>query len=111
MVVSFKVSKIGIRFNPKPKTNPMPPPLQPSQDDQTQVRDYRRYSTVSKVCLKMSLENIVKDIIPSLSDKSWTYGDIMEVESKIVKALHPNLHLNSTPKLNRLCQNPLATKV
>jgi len=32
--------------------------------------------TVSKVSLKMSLENIVKDI-PSLIDKSWTYGDIM----------------------------------
>ena len=55
-----------------------------------QVRDYRRCSskkragivsvesspTVNKVCLKMSLENIVKDI-PSFTDKSWTYGDIM----------------------------------
>lgn len=55
-----------------------------------QVRDYRRCSygkgagvvsvesspTVNKVCLKMSLENIVKDI-PSITDKSWTYGDLM----------------------------------
>jgi len=54
-----------------------------------QVHDYRRCSsekgssvsaesspTVSKVCLKMSLENIVKDI-PSITDKSWTYGDLM----------------------------------
>lgn len=32
--------------------------------------------TVSKVFLKISLENIVKDI-PSLTEKSWIYGDIM----------------------------------
>ncbi|AES69799.1 transferase family protein [Medicago truncatula] len=49
--------------------------------------DYRRCSgagivstesspTVSKVFLKISLENIVKDI-PSLTEKSWIYGDIM----------------------------------
>jgi len=42
-----------------------------------QVRDYRRCSpAVSKASLKMSLENIVKDI-PSVTDKSWKYGDIM----------------------------------
>lgn len=54
-----------------------------------QVRDYRRCSsekgsgvastdgspTVSKVRLRMSLENVVKDI--PFSDKSWTYGDLM----------------------------------
>ncbi|RHN53535.1 hypothetical protein MtrunA17_Chr5g0396871 [Medicago truncatula] len=89
-----------------------------------EVRDYRRCSskkragivsvesspTVNKVCLKMSLENIVKDI-PSFTDKSWTYGDIMEVESNIVKALQPNLHLDPTPKLDRLCENRLPTKL
>lgn len=89
-----------------------------------EVRDYRRCSsekgagivsvesspTVNKVCLKMSLENIVKDI-PSITDKSWTYGDLMEVESKILKALQPNLHLDPTPKLDRLCQSPLPTKL
>lgn len=31
---------------------------------------------VNKVCLKMSLENVVKDI-PLISDNSWTYGDLM----------------------------------
>jgi hypothetical protein len=55
-----------------------------------QVRDYRRCSsekgagavsvetspTVNKICLRMSLENIVKDI-PSITNKSWTYGDLM----------------------------------
>ncbi|KAG4379569.1 hypothetical protein GLYMA_16G010400v4 [Glycine max] len=86
------------------------------------VHDYRRCSsdkgssvsaessTVSKVCLKMSLENIVKDI-PSITDKSWTYGDLMEVESKILKALQPKLHLDPTPKLDRLCESPLPTKL
>lgn len=55
-----------------------------------QVRDYRNFSSeegsaalpvdgspiVSKICLRMSLENIVKDI-PMISDNSWTYGDLM----------------------------------
>lgn len=55
-----------------------------------QVQDYRKTlldqgSTVSsvdappiinRVCLRMSLENVVKDI-PSISDNSWTYGDLM----------------------------------
>ncbi|TKY64235.1 mediator of RNA polymerase II transcription subunit [Spatholobus suberectus] len=89
-----------------------------------EVRDYRRCSsekggsvvsaesspTVNKVCLKMSLENIVKDI-PSITDKSWTYGDLMEVESKILKTLQPKLHLDPTPKLDRLCESPLPTKL
>ncbi|KEH21410.1 DNA-binding protein, putative [Medicago truncatula] len=75
-----------------------------------EVRDYRRCSpAVSKSSLKMSLENIVKDI-PSHTDKSWKYGDVMEVESKIVKELHPNLHLDPTPKLDQLCQSPLQKK-
>lgn len=30
----------------------------------------------TKIRLKMSLENVVKDI-PSISDSSWTYGDLM----------------------------------
>ncbi|QCE02363.1 Transcription factor Spt20 [Vigna unguiculata] len=88
-----------------------------------EVHDYRRCSfdkgssvsaesspTVSKVCLKMSLENIVKDI-PSITDKSWTYGDLMEVESKILKSLQPKLHLDPTPKLDRLCESPLPAKL
>ncbi|XP_019443543.1 PREDICTED: uncharacterized protein LOC109356679 isoform X2 [Lupinus angustifolius] len=89
-----------------------------------EVRDYRRCSsergadvvsngsspTINKVCLKMSLENVVKEI-PSITDKSWTYGDLMEVESKIVKALQPKLHLDPTPKLDRLSESPAPTKL
>jgi len=54
------------------------------------VRDYRKCASkqgssvpfmdglpiVNKVCLRMSLENVVKDI-PLISDNSWTYGDLM----------------------------------
>ncbi|MCI02120.1 protein FAM48A, partial [Trifolium medium] len=35
----------------------------------------------------------------------------MEVESKILKALQPNLLLDPTPKLDRLCESPLPTKL
>lgn len=55
-----------------------------------QVRDYRKCAVdqgsgdpstngspvVNKVRLKMSLENVIKDI-PLISDNSWTYGDLM----------------------------------
>lgn len=55
-----------------------------------QVRDYRKCASepgsgspvtdgcpiVRKICLRMSLENVVKDI-PLISDSSWTYGDLM----------------------------------
>ncbi|KAI9119818.1 hypothetical protein K1719_009207 [Acacia pycnantha] len=89
-----------------------------------EVRDYRRCSsdkgsgiastdvspTVSKVRLRISLENVVKDI-PLISDKSWTYGDFMEFESKILKALQPQLHLDPTPRLDRLCDSPVPTKL
>ncbi|KAF7843627.1 protein PHYTOCHROME-DEPENDENT LATE-FLOWERING isoform X1 [Senna tora] len=87
-----------------------------------EVRDYRRCSsekgsggavgspTVSKVRLRMSLENVVKDI-PLISNDSWTYGDLMEVESRILKALQPQLHLDPTPKLDRLCDSAVPTKL
>ncbi|KAK4269052.1 hypothetical protein QN277_022257 [Acacia crassicarpa] len=89
-----------------------------------EVRDYRRCPsdkgsgiastdvspTVSKVRLRISLENVVKDI-PLISDKSWTYGDFMEFESKILKALQPQLHLDPTPRLDRICDSPVPTKL
>lgn len=31
---------------------------------------------ISRLCLKLSLENVVKDI-PLISDHAWTYGDLM----------------------------------
>ncbi|KAK0598768.1 hypothetical protein LWI29_037829 [Acer saccharum] len=82
-----------------------------------EVRDYRNCGseqqpspTVNKVRLKMSLENVVKDI-PLISDNSWTYGDLMEVESRILKALQPTLCLDPTPKLDRLSTNPVPIKL
>ncbi|XP_068335447.1 protein PHYTOCHROME-DEPENDENT LATE-FLOWERING-like [Pyrus communis] len=89
-----------------------------------EIRDYRKCAfeqgpgspstngsvIANKVCLKMSLENVVKDI-PLISDNSWAYGDLMEVESQILKALQPQLHLDPTPKLDRLCKNPVPTKL
>lgn len=55
-----------------------------------QVHDYRKCTseqgpagsaldsspTVNKVLLRMSLENIVKDM-PLISDDTWTYSDLM----------------------------------
>lgn len=37
--------------------------------------------------------------------------NLQEVESRILKALQPKLHLDPTPKLDRLCKNPVPTKV
>ncbi|XP_062110007.1 protein PHYTOCHROME-DEPENDENT LATE-FLOWERING-like [Humulus lupulus] len=51
---------------------------------------------VYRVILQMCMENVVKDIM-SISDDSWTYNDLLEVESRIVKALQPNLCLNPQP--------------
>ncbi|WOL02656.1 hypothetical protein Cni_G11375 [Canna indica] len=89
-----------------------------------EVRDYRKCITeqgnaispssvvpiVHKVQLRMSLENVVKDI-PLIADDSWTYSDLMEVEARIVKALQPRLCLDPTPKLERLCKDPIVTKL
>lgn len=88
-----------------------------------EVRDYRNCISepgidvpstnspvVTKVRLRMSLENVVKDI-PLISNDAWTYGDLMEVESRILKALQPQLCLDPTPKLDRLCENPVSSKL
>ncbi|KAJ7951479.1 Transcription factor SPT20-like [Quillaja saponaria] len=88
-----------------------------------EVRDYRRCPSekgtavpsdgspiVNRISLRMSLENVVKDI-PLISDNSWTYGDLMEVESRILKALQPQLYLDPNPKLDRLCDSPVPTKL
>ncbi|KAL6585219.1 hypothetical protein OROMI_004508 [Orobanche minor] len=65
---------------------------------------------INRVRLSMSLENIVKDI-PAISDNSWTYGDLMEVESRILKALQPQLSLDPTPQLVRPSDNAAPTKL
>ncbi|KAL6568319.1 hypothetical protein OROHE_004003 [Orobanche hederae] len=65
---------------------------------------------INRVRLSMSLENIVNDI-PAISDNNWTYGDLMEVESRILKALQPQLSLDPTPQLVRLSDNAAPTKL
>ncbi|VFR00140.1 unnamed protein product [Cuscuta campestris] len=89
-----------------------------------EVRDYRKcmseagqgsdpvnlYPLITKVCLKMSLENVVKDI-PLISNGAWTYGDMMEVESRILKAIQPELCLNPIPKLDKLCNSSVSSKL
>ncbi|KAK4754054.1 hypothetical protein SAY87_002158 [Trapa incisa] len=89
-----------------------------------EVRDYRKAApqqgpntptivsspVVTKVKLKISLENVVRDI-PLISDSSWTYGDLMEVESRILKVLQPKLCLDPTPKLDKLCNEPIPPKL
>ncbi|KAL1214448.1 Protein PHYTOCHROME-DEPENDENT LATE-FLOWERING [Cardamine amara subsp. amara] len=81
-----------------------------------EVHDHRKHTpdqvspVINKLRLKMSLENVVKDI-PSMSDNSWTYGDLMEVESRIVKALQPELCLDPVPRLDRLSKSPVSAKL
>lgn len=88
-----------------------------------EVRDYRKCQSeqgtissidavpvVNKIRLRMSLENVVRDI-PLIADESWTYSDLMEVESRILKALQPKLDLAPVPKLDRLCADPTVIKL
>ncbi|KAK8967325.1 hypothetical protein KSP40_PGU008968 [Platanthera guangdongensis] len=89
----------------------------------SEVRDYRKCQLeqgtissidavpiVNRIRLRMSLENVVKDI-PLIADESWTYSDLMEVESRILKALQPKLDLAPVPKLDRLCTDPTVIKL
>ncbi|KAG1334838.1 protein PHYTOCHROME-DEPENDENT LATE-FLOWERING [Cocos nucifera] len=83
----------------------------------TEVRDYRscmskfrngdssgdEFPRIQKVCLRMGMENVVKDV-PLISDDSWTYNDLLQAESQIVKALQPMLYLGPDPLLDRLCR-------
>ncbi|KAJ4709841.1 Spt20 transcription factor [Melia azedarach] len=88
-----------------------------------EIRDYRHCSyekagitcvvnspVVHKVLLQMCMENVVKDIL-SVSDDSWTYKDLLEVESCLLKALQPELHLNPEPLLDKFCGAPMAKKL
>ncbi|KZV27543.1 hypothetical protein F511_04594 [Dorcoceras hygrometricum] len=90
-----------------------------------EVRDYRNsYSDsehgkmasgdgipiINRVFLRMSLENVVKDI-PAISKSGWTYGDLMEVESRILRALQPQLYLDPTPQLDRLSDKLVTAKL
>ncbi|KAK1436924.1 hypothetical protein QVD17_02708 [Tagetes erecta] len=89
-----------------------------------EVRDYRRKSCVSavdnsltaavpsviRVSLKMSLDNVAKDI-PRIAENTWDYGDLLEAESRILYALQPKLCLDPTPNLDRLCKEPTSVKL
>ncbi|KAI7733316.1 hypothetical protein M8C21_000231, partial [Ambrosia artemisiifolia] len=58
----------------------------------------------------MSLENVVKDM-PLISNSSWTYGDLMEAEARILIALNPTLDLDPLPNVDRLCKPPTSTNL
>ncbi|KAJ0865434.1 putative transcription factor Spt20 [Helianthus annuus] len=64
----------------------------------------------SKIRLKMSLENVVKDM-HLISNSSWTYGDLMEAEARILMALNPKLDLDPFPNVDRLCKPPTSTNL
>ncbi|PON87015.1 Spt20 transcription factor [Trema orientale] len=98
-------------------------PLSMSMDLFYVIQDYRnclsheggigsiqKSPTVNRVILRMSMENVVKDIL-SISDDSWTYKNILEVESCILNALQPNLCLSPQPLLGKHRREPLAKKV
>ncbi|XP_008243430.1 PREDICTED: uncharacterized protein LOC103341667 [Prunus mume] len=69
----------------------------------------KKIPTVHKVLLHMRMENVVKDIL-SISDASWTYNDFLKVESHILKALQPDLHLNPQPLHGIHSGQPLSKK-
>ncbi|KAK3036727.1 hypothetical protein RJ639_030551 [Escallonia herrerae] len=89
-----------------------------------EIRDYRnifleegngslsteKSPIIYKVELQMCMENVVNDI-SSISDASWTYADLLEVESRILKVLQPVLHLNPKPMLNQFCEKTLTRKL
>ncbi|KAE8077241.1 hypothetical protein FH972_015821 [Carpinus fangiana] len=65
---------------------------------------------VHKVLLRMRTENVVKEI-SLISDDSWTYEDLLEIESRILKALQPDLLLNPEPLQDRYCGELLRMKL
>nr|XP_018674472.1 PREDICTED: uncharacterized protein LOC103968744 isoform X2 [Musa acuminata subsp. malaccensis] len=68
------------------------------------------FPKVQKVCLRMGNESVVKDL-QSISDDSWTYDDLLQVESGIIKSLQPLLYLCPKPSLDRLCRTPSSKKL
>ncbi|GLJ10462.1 hypothetical protein SUGI_0128660 [Cryptomeria japonica] len=57
-----------------------------------EVRDYRKVSPL-------------QDISSMVESWSWAYSDLMEIESRILKAVQPKLCLDPAPMLERLCEN------
>ncbi|KAJ0924627.1 putative transcription factor Spt20 [Helianthus annuus] len=84
---------------------------------QCELRDYRKESCesadvpcISKLSLKMSLDNVVRDI-RVITDSTWSYADLLEAESRILYALQPKLDLDPTPNIDRLCREPTSIKL
>ncbi|KAJ0989129.1 hypothetical protein J5N97_007485 [Dioscorea zingiberensis] len=68
------------------------------------------FPKVQKVRLQMGMETVVKDM-PLISDDAWTYNDLLQAESRIIKALQPVLYLEPKPSLDRLCKTPVLTQL
>ncbi|XP_044500221.1 protein PHYTOCHROME-DEPENDENT LATE-FLOWERING-like [Mangifera indica] len=91
-----------------------------------EVRDYRNceseqgststsppmpgFPIAKKVQLRVTLENVVKDV-SLVSADSWSYADLMDVESEIVNAMNPQLCLDPTLKLDRLSTKSVNEKL
>ncbi|KAL4612399.1 hypothetical protein ACB092_08G195600 [Castanea dentata] len=89
-----------------------------------EIRDYRNLLTqkggtaasmenspiVHKVLLRMCMEQVVKDI-SLISEDSWTYEDLLKIESRILKSLQPDLHLNPKPLQDRYYGEALTKKL
>ncbi|XP_054823352.1 uncharacterized protein LOC129321571 isoform X3 [Prosopis cineraria] len=65
---------------------------------------------VHKLTLQLCMESVVKDILSVLND-SWTYKDLLEIESCIIKALQPDLNLNPEPLGGMLFGEPRRKKI
>ncbi|EXB65576.1 hypothetical protein L484_025842 [Morus notabilis] len=74
------------------------------------IRSSQNNPIVHRVILQMCMENVVKDIM-SISDDSWTYKNLLDFESHVLKALQPDLFLNPLPFPYKHCREPLAKKV
>ncbi|GLT91889.1 hypothetical protein SLE2022_097510 [Rubroshorea leprosula] len=85
-----------------------------------EIRDYRNCSSqrpstvkspvIHRVLLQMCMETVVKDML-SLSDDSWSYEDLLVVESRILKALQPELNLSPNLLLEKYPGKPLMKKL
>lgn len=65
---------------------------------------------VHKLTLQLCMETVVNDILSVLND-SWTYKDLLEIESCIIKALQPDLNLNPEPLGGMLFGEPRRKKI
>lgn len=60
------------------------------------------FPRVQKVCLRMGMENVVKDM-PSISDDSWTYNDLLVSLNDYSVFLVPLCYFNFSKLLVFIC--------